>query len=265
MIGTEPSVASRLTVALAVSCPLLLAGCATPPTDPVQRQAFDETNDPFEPMNRAFFDFNDKAYTYVLFPVARGYNDLPDPARIGIHNLIGNVGEPVVFMNKSLQGKVSDAGTTIERFLINSIFGFGGLIDVASHNDIDEPKAGDFGATLYTWGFGEGPYLVLPLFGPSDIRDAVGTGADGAADPFQYVAYTTYPEQIGVFAGKGIDRVAGQVDDYEQAKKTSLDFYAFLRSAYRQNRHFELGQSNSDDSLYDVPGSGAAGGKNDHP
>lgn len=260
MIGTEPSVASRLTVALAVSCPLLLAGCATPPTDPVQRQAFDETNDPFEPMNRAFFDFNDKAYTYVLFPVARGYNDLPDPARIGIHNLIGNVGEPVVFMNKSLQGKVSDAGTTIERFLINSIFGFGGLIDVASHNDIDEPKAGDFGATLYVWGVGEGPYLVLPLFGPSNPRDGIGLGVDGAADPWGYVLYTTYPEQIGVSVGKGIDLLGGRTDDYRDARKTSVDFYAFLRSSYRQNRRFDLGQTTGDESLYAVPAD-----KNDHP
>ncbi len=256
------STALRATVALAAALPLMLVGCATPPTDPAQRAAFDQTNDPLEPMNRAIFDFNDKLYTYVFFPVAKGYNHLPDPARTGIHNVIDNLGEPVVFMNKGLQGDLSAAGTTAARFVVNSIFGFGGLIDVASHNKLQEPTAGDFGATLYTYGVGEGPYLVLPLFGPSDPRDAVGLGVDGAADPWGYVLYTTYPEQIGVAFGKGVDRFAHNVDDYEQAKKTSLDFYAFLRSSFRQNRRFELGQApGSDDSLYDVP----ASGKDAHP
>lgn len=248
------STALRVTVAFAASLPLLLAGCATPPADPVQRAAFEQMNDPLEPMNRAIFDFNDKAYTYVLFPVAKGYNDLPPPARTGIHNVIANLGEPVVFMNKGLQGDLSSAGTTAVRFVVNTIFGFGGLIDVASHNNIQEPKAGDFGATLYTYGVGEGPYLVLPLFGPSNPRDTVGMAADGVADPWGYVLYTTYPEQFGVAAGKGIDLLSTKVADYEQAKKTSLDFYAFLRSSYRQNRRFDLGQApGADESLYDVP------------
>jgi phospholipid-binding lipoprotein MlaA len=262
MAGDRILGAFRLTAALAMALPWMLAGCATPPKDPAQRAAFEQTNDPLEPMNRVIFDFNDKAYTYVLFPIARGYNDLPTPARSGIHNVIGNLGEPVVFMNKSLQGNASAAGATVERFLINSIFGFGGLIDVASHNHIDEPKAGDFGATLYTYGVGEGPYLVLPLLGPSNPRDAVGTGVDGAANPWTYVLYTTYPEQIGVFVGTGIDQLSGRMDDYVQAKKTSLDFYAFLRSSFRQNRRFDLGEKTSDDSLYDVPG---PGGQDDHP
>jgi phospholipid-binding lipoprotein MlaA len=266
MAGLENFGFSRLALSLAMFVPLTLAGCATPPKDPVQRAAFDQNNDPLEPMNRAIFDFNDKAYTYVLFPVVRGYDALPDPARTGIHNVIGNLGEPVVFMNKSLQGKGSAAVDTVERFLINSIFGFGGLIDVASHNHIDEPKGGDFGATLYTYGVGEGPYLVLPLLGPSDPRDAVGTGVDGAANPWTYVLYTTYPEQIGVFVGTGIDRLSGQMDNYVQAKKTSLDFYAFVRSSFRQNRRFDLGEQPGDDSLYDVPAAtGGAGGKDDHP
>src|SRR6201996_276115 len=244
--------------------PLLISGCATRPTDPAQAAEFDRTNDPLEPMNRAIFDFNDKLYTNILFPVARGYIAVtPPPVRTGVHNIISNLGEPVVFMNKSLQADISDAGTTFARFTINSIFGFGGLIDVASHNGLQEPKGGDFGATLYVWGVGEGPYLVLPFYGPSNPRDTVGMAVDGVADPWGYVLYTTYPEQIGVAVGKGVDLLATRVDDYEQAKKTSLDFYAFLRSSYRQNRRFELGQSPSaDDSLYDVP---AAGDKNAHP
>jgi phospholipid-binding lipoprotein MlaA len=257
---TSPTL--RLTAASAVLLPLIFAaGCATPPTDPVQRAAFEQTNDPLEPMNRAIFDFNDKAYTYVLFPIARGYNALPAPARTGLHNVIANLGEPVVFMNKSLQGDASAAGTTFARFAVNTIFGFGGLIDVASHNDLQEPTAGDFGATLYTYGVGEGPYLVLPLFGPSNPRETVGMAVDGVADPWGYVLYTTYPEQIGVAFGTGVDLLSTKVVDYESAKKTSLDFYAFLRSSFRQNRRFELGEKpGADDSLYDVPAD-----KSDHP
>jgi len=252
---------SRWVAALATAVPIVLVGCATPPKDPVQRVAFDQTNDPWEPMNRAIFDFNDKAYTYVLFPISDVYYDLPTPARSGVHNVIYNLDEPVVFMDKSLQGNASAAGRTLARFFINSIFGFGGLIDVASHNKILEPRAADFGATLYTWGVGEGPYLVLPLFGPSDPRDALGQAVDGVADPWGHVLlYTTYPEQFGVAFGKGIDLLGGKADDYREAKRTSLDFYAYLRSSYRQNRRFDLGQTPGDDSLYDVPPD-----KSDHP
>ncbi len=262
MVGVINMAKARFAIAAGLSMSMLLAGCATPPKDPAARAAFDQTNDPLEPMNRAIFDFNDSAYRTVIFPIARGYNALPTPARTGIHNVIGNLNEPIVFMNTGLQGRASDAGTTVARFLVNTIFGFGGLIDVAGHNHIGEPRAGDFGATLYSWGIGEGPYLVLPLFGPSNPRDTVGTAVDGVADPWGYVwLYTTYPEQFGVAFGKGIDLLGGQMDDYEQARKTSLDFYAFLRSSYRQNRRFELGEkASADDSLYDVPAD-----KNDHP
>jgi phospholipid-binding lipoprotein MlaA len=241
---------------------LVLAGCASRPTDPAQLAAYEQTNDPLEPMNRAIFDFNDTAYTNVLFPVARAYRSLPDPVQTGIHNGFNNLGEPVVFMNKTLQGDIPSAGTTVARFLINTIFGFGGLIDVASHNNIQEPQAGDFGATLYKYGVGEGPYLVLPLLGPSNPRDTIGRVADGTADPWGYVLYTTYPEQIGMFLGKGVDTFANNMDNYEQAKRTSLDFYAFLRSSYRQNRRFEVsgGKDTGGDSFYDVPND-----KNDHP
>jgi phospholipid-binding lipoprotein MlaA len=240
---------------------LILAGCATPPSDRAQRAAFDETNDPLEPLNRTIFDFNDKVYSYVLFPVVRGYNDLPAPARSGIHNVIGNLREPVVFMNKTLQGDVSAASTTAARFAVNTILGVGGLIDVASHNDLQEPNGGDFGTTLYGYGIDEGPYLVLPLLGPSSPRDALGSAVDGVANPWGYVLYTTYPERLIVSFGSAVDGFSSRVDDYEQAKKTSLDFYAYLRSAFRQNRRFDLGQApNADDSLYDV-----APANKDHP
>jgi phospholipid-binding lipoprotein MlaA len=157
---------------------------------------------------------------------------------------------------------LSSAGTTVARFVVNTIFGFGGLLDVASHNGLPAAKTGDFGATLYTYGVGEGPYLVLPLFGPSNPRDAAGMGVDGVADPWPYLLYTTYPEQIGVAVAKGVDTFANNMDNYEQAKKTSLDFYAYLRSSVRQNRRFDLsgGKDSENDSLYDVPAP-----PNDHP
>ena len=207
------------------------------------------------------FDFNDKAYRYVLFPVGRVYNDFPDPARDGIHNALENLGEPVIFMNKVLQGQPGDAATSVARFLINSVFGLGGFIDVASHNGIQEPTAGDFGATLYSYGVGEGPYLVLPLFGPSNPRDTIGKIADSEADPFGYVAYSTYPEQFMIAGVKGVDQIAGLMDNYLEARRTSLDFYAFLRSSYRQNRRFEVsGKAETEEDLYANPGGG-----DDHP
>jgi phospholipid-binding lipoprotein MlaA len=258
--------AGRLSMVLAATLPLLLGACAgKPPADPAARAAYEQNNDPYESTNRAIFDVNDKIYTYALFPVVRTYNTVvPEPARDGIHNAVSNVGEPVVILNKTLQGDVSSAGTAIGRFLIKSVFGFGGIIDVASHNHIEEPKGGDFGGTLASYGVGEGPYLVLPFFGPSNPRDAVGLAADSASDPFQYVAYTTYPEQIAMFGVRGVDRINGNMDNYEQAKKTSLDFYAFLRSSYRQNRRYELGEpAATDDSLYDAPS--AKPDPNDHP
>jgi phospholipid-binding lipoprotein MlaA len=247
---------------LALGIPLMIGGCATPPKDPAQRAAFEQTNDPLEPMNRAIFDFNDKAYTYVLFPVASVYDVIPSTARTGIHNALDNLGEPVVFANKALQGDGSSAAAAIGRLLLNSIFGFGGLIDVASNNGLQEPKAGDFGATLYTYGVGEGPYLVLPLFGPSNPRDAVGMAADSEANPWPWVLYTTYPEQFAMAGLSGIDLISGKRDSYEQGKRTSLDFYAFLRSAYRQNRQFELtGKSDTgSDNFYQDPSAAS-----DHP
>jgi phospholipid-binding lipoprotein MlaA len=260
MTGLQTT-ARVLAQALAIGLPVLLTACATPPKDPAQRAAFDETNDPLEPMNRAFFDFNDAAYTHVLFPIGRGYVWLlPDPARTGIHNALGNIHEPVSFVNKTLQGDLSAAGTTVARFLLNTIFGFGGLIDVASHNGLDEPKAADFGATLYTWGIGDGPYLVVPIMGPNDVRDATGDVADGFISPWGYL--WTYPEQIGVAVVKGIDEESRAMNQYLDAKKSSVDFYAFIRSSWRQNRHFELsgGKSTSSDSLYTDPGA-----QSEHP
>ena len=261
MLGLIVSPTRHPILILAVFAVALLTGCATPPADPAQRAAFNQTNDPLEPMNRAIFAFNDAAYTNVLFPVARGYNALPTPARTGIHNALFNLGEPVIFMNKGLQGDLSSAAAAAGRFLMNTIFGFGGLIDVASHNNLLEPTGGDFGATLYAYGVGEGPYLVLPLLGPSNPRDTVGLVADGQAGPWGYILYTTYPEQIGMFVMTGVDRLAGQVESYEDSKRTSLDFYAFLRSAFRQNRRFELshGKDTGGENFYQDPSAA------DHP
>jgi phospholipid-binding lipoprotein MlaA len=255
MAALHTPTAFKLARLLATGFPLIAAACATPPQDPAQRAAFEENNDPLEPMNRAIFDFNDTAYTNVLFPVARGYNAvLPDPARTGIHNALGNLGEPVAFMNKTLQGDFSAAGTTVARFLLNSIFGFGGLIDVASHNDLPEPKATDFGATLHTYGVGEGPYLVVPILGPNDVRDTAGSAVDGEASPWGFV--WTYPEQIGVYAVGGIDQESRAMNQYLDAKKSSVDFYAFIRSSWRQNRRYELtgGKETGSDTLYNDPG-----------
>ena len=167
---------------------LAVAACATPPTDPVARAEFDKTNDPLEPMNRKILDFNLFLDRILIKPVAEGYRWIvPEYARNRMRNFLDNLNEPVIFINDTLQGEFHRANTTAGRFLFNSTFGVGGLWDRASQIGM-EKQSGDFGQTLYTWGVPDGPYLVLPLLGPSNPRDIVGMVVDGYADPFSYLA-----------------------------------------------------------------------------
>ena len=219
------------------------SGCATPPTDPAALADFKATNDPLEPMNRKIFTFNQYLDRYLIKPVAIGYKTvLPDFSRNMIRNFLNNLKEPVVFANDLLQGEFKIAHDTFARFLMNSTFGLGGLFDMAQYADLPR-QTGDFGQTLYAWGAPEGPYLVLPVFGPSSPRDAIGMGVDSVMDPFGYLAGAydaAWDAGLGRAAATGVDERARNIETLDDIQRNSIDFYAQLRSLYRQHRASDL-------------------------
>lgn len=240
-----------------LACPLLAAGeePAPVPADSVEATRDDEDfsndteflyeeddeafiSDPLEPLNRGIFWFNDKLYFYLVKPVARGYRwAVPEPWRISVQNVFSNLETPIRFVNAGLQGKFGDAGDELARFVINTTIGIGGLFDTArDHFDIRK-KDEDTGQTLGVWGVGTGWYLVLPVFGPSDVRDAVGLFADSRLDLLYYISEgRTY---WGLVAYKKVNDLSIDKDTYEGIKKDALDPYLFVRDAfaqYRQNK-----------------------------
>ncbi|MGB8274372.1 MAG: VacJ family lipoprotein [Alphaproteobacteria bacterium] len=227
-----------LRLSLVAGLGLLLGGCATPPTDPDALAAYNEANDPIEPFNRAMFDFNLKADKYVIRPLAEGYVAVvPDRGRKSVRNVLNNLRSPVIFANDVLQLEITRAFTTLARAVFNSTIGIGGLFDVVGDNGLpfhDE----DFGQTLAVWGVGEGFYMVLPIFGPSNPRDAIGMVADRYLDPIEYyfsnndLDWASWTRTVV----DGIDRRAAVLDALDEIQRTSLDFYATVRSLYRQRR-----------------------------
>jgi phospholipid-binding lipoprotein MlaA len=258
--GSSNALALGIAALLATTA---LSGCATPPTDPAQRAEFDRINDPLEPMNRTIFGINQAIDKNAIRPVAVAYRDVvPEFARDGLHNAMQNFGEPVVFLNKVLQGEPVAAAKTLLRFLANSTFGLGGFFDVATPRGVVRQPAGDFGATLYKWGVGEGPYLVLPLLGPSNPRDTVGFAVDSVSSPWGYIVDIPIEASIGQFVAKGIDVRSRAVDATDDLERNSVDYYATLRSVYRQYRQAELdgGAAPSGGDLYTDPAAGGAAG-----
>ena len=179
-----------LTLALATG----LAACATRP-DPTDAEAvaeFNETNDPLEPLNRASFFVNDGIDTLVLRPAAEAYRIFVAPEiRTGVRNVLGNLRTPVILLNDLLQGEGYRAGETVGRFVLNTTLGVLGIFDVAT--DLGLPGHGeDFGQTLAHWGATEGPYLFIPVLGPSNPRDLTGAGVDAVSNPFTWITGNTY-------------------------------------------------------------------------
>jgi phospholipid-binding lipoprotein MlaA len=215
----------------------VLAGCATPPTNPEAKAAYEEANDPLEPTNRAIFDANLAVDRVVIKPAAKAYRQLPQPVRTGFHNLLETFRAPVLFANFVLQGNFGAAAETIMRTVYNVIGGMGGTVDVAAATGLPR-KDTDFGVTLGKWGIGDGPYLMLPLFGPSNPRDTVGLVVDSFLDPVGY--FTTWGEDVGRFAAAGVDKRERNLEPLDEIQRTSVDFYATLRSLYRQRRQDQI-------------------------
>lgn len=226
---------------------LALGGCAAVPRDPAARAEFRANHDPFEPMNRHVFAFNQVMDRAVIRPVAEGYvHAVPRDLREVIRNFLDNLDQPLIFANCLLQARWRDAGRTAARFAVNTTVGVAGLGDPAT--EFKMPKeTGDFGQTLARWGVHEGPYLMLPLFGPTTVRDGIGRGVDTYLDPWYYApAHRQTPASANVarVAGAGIDGRAQNLDTLDVLKRESIDFYAALRSLYRQHRAAEIsGQS----------------------
>jgi phospholipid-binding lipoprotein MlaA len=223
----------------------LLAACSTPQGDTI--------NDPLEPANRAVHGLNKGLDRVLVSPGAKVYGSvLPDPVENGISNLADTLDLPGDIANDILQGNVEDAGTNFVRLSVNVVFGLGGLLDVATDAGIPENKT-DFGETLHVWGVGEGPYVELPVFGPSTGRDAVGTVVDFALNPVGRV--TSGREATAATVAKILSRL-GDRSRYSNTVDSilydSADSYAQARLLYLQNRRFELGGGETaDDSFID--------------
>ncbi len=245
MASHSPSTGRPRTCVLAlVAIALALGACATkPPAGDLEAQRYyKEINDPLEPMNRQILKFNRGFERVILTPVAKTYRAvLPAPARKGVYNLLHNLRSPVIFGNDVMQGEGKRAGNTLLRFVLNTTLGIGGLFDVATRLGVESHDE-DFGQTLATHGVGEGFYLVLPIFGPSSPRDGIGLAVDILIDPIFWILrsenlnYVNYI-RTGV---EGVDIYARNLDQIEELKRTSLDYYAALRSTYRQNRRSEI-------------------------
>jgi phospholipid-binding lipoprotein MlaA len=222
---------------------LMLGGCATqqPPgaeDDPYQ------VNDPLESVNRGIFTFNLAADDYVIRPVAQAYRDYtPEVVRKAVHNFLTNLRSPVILFNDALQGQGQLAGDTFARILLNTTLGLGGVIDVGTQQGIPFHEA-DFGQTFGVWGVAGGPYLVLPILGPSNPRDTVGIVAGWFADPLTY--YLDSQGDAGIAAitarsvASGVDLRSRNIDLLDRIRSTSLDYYSTIRSLYNQRRAAEI-------------------------
>jgi phospholipid-binding lipoprotein MlaA len=223
---------------------IMVAGCATPPPadDPEAKAEFDQINDPLEPTNRAIFSFNQGVDTVILRPAAQGYRAVVPPfGRDRIADFLANLKSPLVFANDLLQGNVSLAGETVGRFALNSTFGVLGVMDVAAPMGLP-PHKSDFGQTLGVWGVDDGPYLVLPIFGPSNPRDAAGMGVEWYADPLDWYLGDNHMHWVSwIRTGvSGVSEREAYLDILDDLQRTSLDYYSAMRSLYRQRRAAEI-------------------------
>ena len=214
------------------------ANCASdPPPEDYDDQEY-SVNDPLEGLNRVTFEFNQTVDAILLKPMAEIYvGVVPKWGRDRVNDILNNFGEPTNFANALLQWEMERAVTSMLRFAFNSTIGLGGFFDVAE--GIGLSRAGeDFGQTLAVWGVGEGPYLVLPLLGPSNPRDAVGLAVDWVIDPVSR-SFRSH-EKNQRFIARGIDQRSRYIVDLETLEETSIDFYAAMRELYRQHRANEV-------------------------
>jgi len=243
-----------LRTAVAATLALALAGCATG-AGTRSADATEEVNDPLEVPNRFIFAVNEAADVAIIRPAAEVYRAaFPDPVRSSVQNILRNLLAPLTIANELLQGDMQGAQLATGRFMTNTILGLGGVLDVATEAGIPYTYE-DFGQTLAVWGVGEGPYIVLPLLGRSNLRDATGLAVDSAADPFRLWASGTGNTAAPYVRGSAAavdhrSRILTEVDDL---RRNSLDFYATARSLYRQQRAAEISDGKTAASTPEFP------------
>jgi len=219
---------------------VLLGGCATLPPG-TQRTP----RDPWERMNRATYRFNSALDKAVLRPVTRGYvRVVPQVVRTGVANFFDNLSTPITMVNDLLQGQLKGFANDTGRLLLNTTLGFGGLMDPATQAGLDKNDR-DFGQTLGKWGVKSGPYLVIPVLGPSDVRDTVGRAGDEFADPRHYLSNVWLRWGL---RGLGAIDTRARLLPLDNTLDSAYDPYGFVRNAYLQHRDFKVngGQSNED-------------------
>ena len=239
----------RIIVILLLSI-LLFNGCASSP-DTTGKQE----NDPFESINRQIYSFNEGADEYVIGPIAHAYRDVfPDPVRDSIRNFLLNLKTPMSAINATLQGDFERGLTAIGRFSVNSTIGILGLFDVANYIGL-EPVDEDFGQTLGAWGFESGPYLILPILGPTSTRDLGGKVGDWLVDPVGlYLIREDYEDfLLAANITKALDTRVELDGVIEGTRENSLDPYAIMRTMYLQRRARLIANEESEDtSIYDI-------------
>jgi phospholipid-binding lipoprotein MlaA len=222
-----------------VSC-LLAGGCASLPSGKP------DARDPWERFNRASFKFNDALDRAVLRPTARAYVKVaPRAMRTGVSNFFSNLETVTTLINDALQGKVAAVGHDSARLLLNSTLGLGGLLDPASAAGLDKNDE-DFGQTLGKWGVESGPYLMIPLLGPSTVRDLAGRIPDQFTDPSHYLEDDS--TRYLITAVEVVDLRAGLLELDEQLSQ-SFDRYAFVRNAWLQRREFKVKDGDVEDEI----------------
>ena len=235
-----PTMLTRVLAGLCLLATLIvgLVGCATPPTDPEERAEWEQINDPLEPMNRGIFDFNMALDRNIMKPVAIAYRDyIPAELRLMMHNVLANLNSPLIFASDLLQGEGKRAATTFARAVVNTTLGVGGLSDVAAELDLPRHEE-DAGQTFAVWGVRDGPYLMLPLLGPSNPRDTAGLAVEFVSDPLSIYLKNIDMAYMGVVRGgfSAVDTRVEFIDSLDAIERTSLDFYSTIRSVSRQYR-----------------------------
>ena len=223
---------------------VLVQGCATGPnTNPA---------DPLEPLNRTVFNFNDGLDRTVLQPVAEAYDQVtPSPVKTGVRNFFGNISDVWSVANNLLQLKIDESLETMMRVTVNTVFGLGGVLDIGTEMRLAKNKQ-DFGQTLGVWGFNAGPYVVLPLFGPSSVRDTVGTVVDGRVDLVNNLNNVPVRNSLAVL--RVVQKRTDLLDATGMLEEAALDKYSFARDVYLQRRAASIGKVDTvKEERFDLP------------